>query len=81
MKKLTLCFSISILTLTYILAQQTPQSQATIPLTESKNRNIVLKTNLFSPIEFVTQDLMAGMYIVDFQCSDTHWTKKVVVQH
>ena len=49
-KKLTLSLTISILTLTYISAQQTSESQATIPLTESNNRNIVLKTNLFSPI-------------------------------
>ena len=34
-----------------------------------------------SPVEFVTQDLMAGMYIVDFQSEDVRRTKKVVVQH
>lgn len=50
MKKLTLFFAVSILILTHISAQQSPQNQATIPLTKSKNRNIVLKTNLFSPI-------------------------------
>jgi hypothetical protein len=34
-----------------------------------------------TPIEMVTQNLNAGVYIVEFQSNNTRWTKKVVIQH
>jgi hypothetical protein len=49
-KKLTLHFTILILTQTYIFAQETTQNPVAEPASERKNQKFALRSNLFSPI-------------------------------
>ena len=39
------------------------------------------KSSGSTPIEMATQNLNAGVYVLEFQSHETRWTKKVVIQH